>query len=268
MITCNVLGPSEIDGHYLAGLGNQMFTVATTIALALDNNDEAVFPDIKRRDWYGNYIDNIFRNLKVDVDKSFVRCMFQESSWNYKEIPYSPDLCLNGYFQSEKYFKHRRKEILETFKVPDDMLFYLNKEYKEILQKDNTVAVHIRRGDYLTPRLSQYHYAQKPDYYERAMDSFGDDFHFVFFSDDIDWCKETFSRKGIYFVEGEEDVVDLYLMSMMKHNIIANSTFSWWGAWMNQNPNKRVIAPKKWYGPKNSHKEYNHDLISSDWEVL
>ena len=267
MITCDVLGPSKIDGYYLAGLGNQIFTVATTLALAIDNEDEAIFPDLHDRDWYGSYVDNIFRNLKIGKNKSFIQSTYREINWKYNEIPYSKNLCLVGYFQSEKYFKHRRKEILQTFSIPDDIYKHIFLKYSDILTMKNTVAVHVRRNDILTPSLSPYHYAQKTEYYERAMAKFSKNSTFVFFSDDIQWCKENFKKDNTIFIEGEKDIVDLYFMSMLEDNIIANSSFSWWAAWLNQNPHKRVSVPNRWYGPKNAHLEDN-DIVPDDWEVV
>ena len=269
MITCHVKGPSEIDGHYLAGLGNQIFTIAATLAHAADNNDEAVFPDLQNRDWFGPYVDTIFRNLNIEGDKSFCKHLYRERSWKHQDLPYASDLCLDGYFQSYKYFEHQRELILETFSIPAEIKAHIESKYADILTLDNTVAVHVRRGDFLTPRLSQYHYEQKPEYYIEATSTFGEDSTFVFFSDDIEWCKLTFGDKikNVRFIEGETDVVDLYFMSLLNNNIIGNSTFSFWGAWLNQSENKRVIAPKKWYGPKNAHLE-DHEIIPPTWEVM
>ena len=123
----------------------------------------------------------------------------------------------------------------------------------------------MRRGDYL--KLSEFHAVLGKEYYDKAMSKYHGA-KFVFFSDDIEWCKKNFSSiENTHFVEGETDVVDLYFMSIMKHNIIANSTFSWWGAWLNKNPDKIVIAPHKWYGPKNSHLEDN-DIIPEHWRIV
>ena len=268
MITCNVMGPSVIDGHYLAGLGNQLFTIATTLALAFENDDVAVFPDLKNKNWYGNYTENIFRKLYIAGDKNFIQSVHSQDGWKYEKIPYQKNLCLNGYFQSEKYFKNQRGEILETFSIPEEINNYIFNKYFNILESENTVAVHVRRGDYLTKRLRQFHYVQDVEYYKKAMNLFSDDEKYIFFSDDIEWCKQNFgSKKNVFFIEGERDVVDLYLMSMMKNNIIGNSTFSWWGAWLNRSETKRVIAPSKWYGPKNAHLEVD-DLIPDEWQML
>jgi hypothetical protein len=268
MITCNVLGPSKIDGLHLAGLGNQMFTIATTIALALDNNDEAIFPDLKDKQWYGSYTENIFRNLEIKGNKSFVKNLYSQPGWKFSKIPYAKDMCLNGYFQSEKFFQHRREELLKIFEMPSSIRNYILNKYESIFSMKNLVGVHVRRNDFLTPRLSQFHHSQTIDYYYKAMSLFENNSNFIFFSDDISWCKENFDYKNnTYFIEGETDVIDLYFMSMMEHNIIANSTFSWWGAWLNDNPDKIVIVPKKWYGPKNSHLEDN-DIVPDSWRII
>ena len=92
------------------------------------------------------------------------------------------------------------------------------------------------------------------------------DIRFVVFSDDINWCKEAFKNKNFTFIEDEKDYIDLHMMSLCKHNIIVNSTFSWWGAWLNTNPNKIVIAPKVWFG-SSSHED-SKDVIPNDWTVL
>ena len=86
------------------------------------------------------------------------------------------------------------------------------------------------------------------------------------FSDDLDWCKETFLGNRFTFISGNRDYQDLFLMSMCKNNIIANSSFSWWGAWLNTNLNKKVIAPKKWFGPQLSLS--SDDIYPNTWEII
>jgi hypothetical protein len=104
------------------------------------------------------------------------------------------------------------------------------------------------------------------DYYRNAIAEFSDDTRFLVFSDDIQWCKENFKGDNFHFIEGEKDYVDLYLMSLCNNNIIANSSFSWWGAWLNNTPNKKVIAPKQWFGKA---KQLNtKDLIPETWIIL
>jgi hypothetical protein len=101
-------------------------------------------------------------------------------------------------------------------------------------------------------------------YYQNAIDNFDNDVIFLVFSDDINYAKKTFTENKYTIIENEKDYIDLYLMTMCKSNIIANSSFSWWGAWLNNNTNKKVIAPKKWFGE--SLKENNiKDLIPENW---
>ena len=87
---------------------------------------------------------------------------------------------------------------------------------------------------------------------------------YLIFSDDPQWCLDNFKMEKFRVVEGEQDWVDLYLMSECKNNIIANSSFSWWSAWLNSSPDKRIIAPQKWFGPDGPQDEY--DLVPSTWE--
>ena len=168
----------------------------------------------------------------------------------------SQQIYLDGYWQSEKYFADIREQLLAEInldlveKSRDAMLF----------PSERTVAVHIRRGDYITQVSSQ---ALSIDYVIEAMAEFGNDHDFMFFSDDIDWCKETFTGNNIVFSNNRSDLQDLKQMSEAAHNIIANSTFSWWSAWLNKNKNQRVIAPQPWTN-ENTHK----DILPTRWETI
>jgi hypothetical protein len=138
----------------------------------------------------------------------------------------------------------------------------LSKKYGDVLSL-NTCSIHVRRGDYIG--LQNFHPVQPVSYYEEAVKIVGDDKHFLIFSDDINWCKENFTfLKNKTFVLNNLDYEDLYLMSMCKNNIISNSTFSWWGAWLNRNENKQVIIPSKWFGISYSHLNTN-DLYCEGW---
>jgi hypothetical protein len=107
------------------------------------------------------------------------------------------------------------------------------------------------------------------EYYDRAKEHFTNNHVFVFFSDDIGWCKETFKDGNNIFIEKQDDVLDLYLMSRIPNNIIANSSFSWWAAWLNNNASKKVIAPSSWFGPSNNHlKIAKKDLIPDVWQKI
>jgi hypothetical protein len=237
MITCFLQG----------GLGNQLFQIATTTALALRNNDFACFDiDGHRIGLQGrnasNYKTNIYRNLldhKLDTD-----IIFNQNGHHYEEIPYQENLKLIGYFQSEKYFEDYKEYILKLFEPTEEILQYINEKYGDILNK-NTCSINVRHGDYL--RFPNHHPICSMEYYETAISHFNGT-TFLVFSDNINWCKNNFIGDNFIFIEGEKDYVDLYLISMCKNNIIANSSFSWWGSWLNKNENKKIIAPSVWFG--------------------
>ena len=139
----------------------------------------------------------------------------------------------------------------------------LKKKYGDIL-KENLCSIHVRRGDYLG--LPNHHPACPLEYYEEAMKQMDDSKIFLVFSDDFGWCKENFTNSNVIFIEDNKDYIDLFLMTLCQNNIIANSSFSWWGAWLNQNENKKVIAPNKWFGKAIQHN--TKDLIPPTWKTI
>jgi hypothetical protein len=189
-----------------------------------------------------------------------------EGGFHYTPIPkINGNIKLVGHFQSEKYFIEHRDKILELFEIDNTTKTYLSEKYGDIINQD-TCSIHIRRGDYLG--LPNYHPTQSIEYYKESIQIIGEEKHFLVFSDDIEWCKENFGFLiNKTFISDNKDYEDLYLMSMCKNNIIANSTFSWWGAWLNNNENKQVIIPSKWFGVSNSHLNTN-DLYCDKWIKL
>jgi hypothetical protein len=181
-----------------------------------------------------------------------------EPSFGYTEIPKKKSICIHSsYLQSYKYFEHNRDLILDTFKMSINERSYLTSKYNPGL----LIGVHVRRGDYL--KVENFHTnLTKTHYYQEAMAKFPNQ-EFLIFSDDPDWAREKFPNS---VVVRENDYLELYLMSLCKSLIIANSTFSWWGAWLNKKPNKRIIAPGKWFGP--SHPASTEDLIPDTWEII
>jgi len=265
-IASNLLGPSAT--HY--GLGNQMFGVAAALSHAEDNNIKAVFPCLLDRNRYGSYCDNIFRNLNIENPPAPVQNFYKEPKFSFSKIPKKQNMVIEGYFQSERYFAHNRDLILKTFTLPYKIESYLNFKYSKILSLKNTVSVHIRRGDYLTNFKGCFEILDN-EYYSRAFNCFDKESVFVFFGEhekDSIYFKENFNLKNSFFIH-DDDIIDLFLMSKLKNNIIANSSFSWWGAWLNQNKEKKVVAPQKWFGKdnpsfKNSDK-ITVDLIPKEW---
>lgn len=137
-----------------------------------------------------------------------------------------PDL----YLQSEEYFENCKDEIREL--------------YSTGIGYSNYVSIHVRRGDYVGNKF--YFDLFSEGYYERAMFLFPGE-KFIVFSDDVEWCKTQEIFKDCAFSEGNSEVEDMNLMASCKSNIIANSSFSWWAAWLNPNPAKEVVAPKNWF---------------------
>jgi hypothetical protein len=225
-------------------LGNQLFQIATTISLAVENNEEYMFPEWEYSSYFS--LTRCFSNNIPNLET------YKESGFVYTPIPYRPNLNLEGFFQSEKYFI-RSQDIIQNLLTP---------KVGGPIQWDHT-AVHIRRGDYLN--LKQEYVQLGMDYYSKAMQMTATK-NYIIFSDDMAWCKANFQGDNITFSEGKSPVEDLALMLSCEHTIIANSSFSWWGAYLNKNPSKIVIAPQRWFGPNLPHD--TRDLLPSQWTKL
>jgi len=162
------------------------------------------------------------------------------------------------YYQNEKYFKNIENIIREEFNLKNPLIDVSKKWEEDIKSSPISVSIHIRRGDYVNnPKTNKYHGICGIEYYKKAINllenKIGKNFEIFIFSDDIKWTKNNLSfNQQMNFVSSPEipDYEEMYLMSLCKHNIIANSTFSWWGAWLNKNPNKIVIGPEQWFNKK------------------
>jgi hypothetical protein len=262
--------PPFVVGRLSGQLGNQFFMVAATVSLSLKNNAVPLFPDFSmQKDQSTNLKENyekVFSRLDASPPSEEVEYYYREPEFPFHPITYHDNMEMRGWFQSEEYFREHKKEILDLFSPSEEIVNYLRSKYADIIDHPFAVAVHVR--SYLMEDPDQKVYVNLGmDYYKAAMVLFPEEALFVVFSPQMKWCKENFSSlgKNVRFVEGEKHYHDLYLMSMCKHNIICNSTFSWWGAYLNQNPDKKVIAPSKWFCPS-----YNHDtrdLLPKEWIV-
>ncbi|WP_413578499.1 alpha-1,2-fucosyltransferase [Bdellovibrio sp. HCB290] len=286
------------------GLGNQMFQYATAVTLASQHNIECGFDgsyfeqklkhvtswefqlslfNTKIRKLSKSDLTSMFPLLRYNIifrvfRKVSLRLKLSKTYFFEKSFRYDPSLSsltppcyLDGYFQSYKYFESNRETILRHFK-PVERPNKSNLDVISKMQSCNSVAVHFRRGDYIKSSVAAAtHGASSLDYYASAtslIKSKVGECHFFIFSDDIEWVKENFEFPGnATFVNhnvGENSYWDLILISKCRHCIIANSTFSWWGAWLNENVGKIVIAPEKWF----SNPELNEqtvDLMPASW---
>ena len=255
------------------GLGNQLFQYATGRAAALHHKlplklDLTIFKTYKlhngyRLDQYAIQADiateNEIINLKGRNNVLFSalrkaglikrKSYFKEKRSSYfdERVLKNKFVYLDGYWQNELYFSNIRKELLRELS-PINPMNDLGCDYLEPIKKSNSVSIHVRRGDYLNLKNIN---VLDVDYYMKAVEYVRKNVEkptFFIFSDDLDWCKKNlgFLDGCTYVDRTQTEIDDLKLMSFCRHNITANSSFSWWGAWLNQNPNKIVIAPKGW----------------------
>ena len=260
-------------------LGNQMFQYASLRGIAKNRGFNFCIP-------YHNEVvnDSLGNKLKIELFDSFVmsnvtqlniqtidesRPISLEDGFNFNQNIFDecPDwVNLKGYFQTEKYFKDIESEIREDFTFKNEISFLCKHKMSEI---DRPIALHIRRGDYLIN--SDNHTNLSLDYYDRALKEFDDDRIVIIFSDDPEWCKKQklFSDDRFFVSENNNNYIDLCLMSLCSDFIIANSTFSWWGAWLSKSINKTVCSPdpKKWFGKNNTHLDTS-DLIPKEWVIV
>lgn len=264
------------------GLGNQMFVYALYYALKnaskevciddythyqkigrVDNNLEAIFPltylKVNKKDY------NRLTDSSMLLHRRVIRKLFGRKEKLYKEkdaltfdenIFAQTDCYCIGYWQSQYYFQSVCKELIQQFRFDFEHFPEKALRYKEMIENTVSVGIHIRHGDYLNPEFAPiYGGICTTAYYKSAISYIKkqvSDCTFYLFTDDADFGKEA-SEQGMVYVDctdANHGYIDMALMSLCKHNIIANSSFSWWAAWLNRNPHKVVIAPNKWLNHK------------------
>jgi hypothetical protein len=250
-----------IISKILGGLGNQMYQYAIAKSIAVKNNDSfkldvsgfesyslhngyrlnlfnidgdvATHEDIVSLKGHSTVVHKVLKKLNIYKVDTFYRekeiTLFDKEVFNYG------DLYLDGYWQNELYFQDIRDILLTEFTLKDGISKSMI-SIQEQIENSESVSIHVRRGDYLNH------------------------------PDDIQWCKDnfTFIDKCHFLEEGGTELDDMTLMSKCSHNIIANSSFSWWGAWLNNKSNRIIIAPKKWMAINPN----NYKWASSDWLEL
>ena len=250
-------------------LANQMFQYASLKGIARHHGYDymiAYHPDAVD-DGIGNMLrTELFDSFDLKVRTGIWRAnTLAERQFHFDQELFDkcPDnVVLQGYFQTEKYFKHIEDEIRQDFTFKDAIL----NPCKEMMESvENPVALHVRRTDYVTN--SANHPPCTLDYYKEALSHFDEDRTVVIFSDDPEWCKEQslFESDRFLVAEGNINYTDMCLMSLCKAHIIANSSFSWWGAWLAKS--EKVIAPSKWFGPDNQHLDTT-DIYCEGWIVI
>lgn len=287
-----------VISNILGGLGNQMFQYAVGRALAHRRGDELKL-DISEFESY------TLRQFELDVfnvkaaiaspseierlkyqkpalalrilsyifrkDSAYGRHYYREKFYQFDPdvLTLQGDVYLFGYWQTEKYFSDYEQGLRQEFTLKTPLSRESEYFKNQILAEEHAVALHIRRGDYVTnATTNSYHGLCSLEYYKEAVTYIEQHVtspHFFIFSDDLAWAKEHLDFIGeVTFVELSDapDHEEMYLMSQCHHNIIANSSFSWWGAWLNENRKKIVIAPKQWFTDASINTD---DLISEGW---
>jgi hypothetical protein len=259
-----------VIGDLIGQLGNQMFTIAAATSLALDHDAEPLFPDLVQKNEFNiplNYT-KLFNRLKIGFPNPTINYYYIEPHFHYAPIPYRPNMVIRGWFQSDKYFSHHKEEICNLFKPKQEILEYLQERYAFILQDPKSVGIHYRFYSAEENPGDTVYIDCGIEYLQKAMQLFPKDSLFVVFSNAMDRIKPLFNdlEGRFYFVEKEEYYYDFYLMSMCKNNIISNSSFSWWAAYLNTNPEKCIAAPLEWFHP--AYQTDVKDLIPKGWWLV
>jgi len=285
MLSFNKLGKS-------GRLGNQMFQYAALRGIASNRGLDWIIPppeaggigDFGEENNYCMF--DTFKMVHATKEHQGISptqrwAVWKEFHFNEQLFNECPDnVNLDGYFQSEKYFKNIEKEIREDFEFVDE-IYKPCKEMIDSLGEGRKIFLHIRRGDpklqWAYVNLQDAHPLQTWNYYEKALAEFPEDIPVIVFSDVIEWCKEQDFFKPDRFILSETTDefsdgqrvpwTDLCLMSLCTDAIIANSSFSWWGAWLMNNEDKKIIAPKKWFGKQFAHYDMSN-LIPEGWIEL
>ena len=250
MFTFNTLGTWQ-SGR----LGNQMFQFAFMKSISTELNIDFKLP----LSVYNNeefIIDGLFyiEDFFTEISRDYIYEEYYEKSMSYynviNDLPAHTNINFNGFYQSEKYFKSNCNEIKNMFEFKSNIKYISDKIYCDSIKRNSlpVISIHIRRTDYI--QLKDKHVNLEIGYYDSAikiMKELIGNFNIIIFSDDIEWCKENLKYENIIYYSSHSSYIDMCLMSLCDHNIIANSTFGWWGAYLNKNPHKLIISPLKWY---------------------
>jgi hypothetical protein len=274
MISCNFFG----------GLGNNLFQLATVIGISekykfdlsipskvdrgnisiYNQSDHLEFLDLFENEFI---YDDIPNNLRTYIHPDF---NLSRTDYSFVELPIQDNTIYHGYFQSEKYFSGI--DIKEILKLKKENIDLIKDKFNSVFDR-KTVSLHYRLGgDRVTNHMQHYHKNVSVDYYKTCIDQIKkesfEDFNVLIFTDNMKMCKEKLSEideNFIYIDNGNSNVLDFTFMSLCDINIVGNSTFSWWGAYLNQNVNNTVfVTESEWFGP--GYKHFNlKDTFPEKW---
>ena len=275
---------------YMGRLGNQMFQFASTLGVADKTGYDAKFPldncFVTERSGPIDPLTGINTDVKCDLLDCFeinpvyfipaqhvrIDSWYQETLFTYdpRILGVNDNTGLHGYLQTEKYFSHARDLILSQFtfkRVYLDTATAYMENIRDLNKDAKIVSIHVRRGDYVM--YPDNHPVCSKEYYNSAIEhvkSEVDKPKFLVFSDDPEWCRNEFKGEEYIISDLGDPYIELCAMSLCNHHIIANSSFSWWGAWLNKNNKKIVTAPSKWFGRLINHD--TSDIYCKNWKML
>ena len=272
-------------------MGNQMFQYAALVGIAKQCGFDFRIPDHSKASYFNQKVganiiteyhelQHCFEMLHcgdryglIDGDEIELHDSHEFCEELFNECP--NHVTLNGYFQSEKYFKNAEKLVRLDFRFREHIIEEVEKHYSEY-QKDKPVSILVRdfNPDYDYPNCENNHINIPSEFYEKSIDILGKDRTYIICSNNIEQTKKQKVFQGDNFIFNEVVLDDIYkghfdlcLMSMCQDFIISNSTFAWWGAWLGKGEGKRVLIPTPWYGPGLSHISTD-DLYPDEWEKI
>lgn len=270
MITFSKLG-------YYGAIGNQLFQYATLYSIGKLNGYQVKIPKTEEHFEEGtkriqHYFFNCFKNISAEIlNKEDLSLIKNIANWGYPAL-FNPEVLkipdntdLEGYFQSYKFFQDFKIDLIGQLQFKDSIIDSVHKKYN--FELNNFSSVHLRCGDYIG--RDNHHPIMNKNYYQKAFEAINTS-NYLVFSDTIDYAKQIFSKfkdLNFIYIENNHAFEDMYLMSNCQNNILANSSFAWWSAYINKNNNK-VIAPSNWFGPAYNGQWRLDDLIPNDWVII
>ena len=253
-----------IINNFLGGLGNQLFQIAAGYAHSRRINSKFAINYGLNHAGFGQghhpvkYRHSVYNNIPT-TDQN-IQLVYNEREFKYTPIAPLDNICLYGYFQSERYFEDYKDEVKNLFNFNFKTKKKIKKELSSIKKK---VGIHLRLGDYLNEEYNGvFHKINYPIYLEKAMSLFEKDYEFIIFSDDFKSLRKLVDLNKFINLNNSNEVEDMYSLSQCENIIMSNSSFSWWGCWLGKSKSK-IISPDCWFGPK-IQKDYE-DRFNKNW---
>lgn len=239
--------------------GNQLFEVAATIGIAARHGQPYIFPEWRHGSYFRDPVPQTTCKLSPDL-------VIGQLAFHFMDIKISTSpsclIDLRGHFQSERFFLDSEDLVRKHFAPHPTILDQILELHEATLRDESPCIVVVRRGDYA--QFPHEHPMMPADYYKRAMSFFPDDTKFIVTSDDVEWCRKNVRAANITYLPQEEWRLNFFIGTLCRSAIISNTTFGWWIAWLIAGADKKVIAPKQWFGPALAHFR-TADLLPPAW---